>query len=195
MNPPTNHHPHGRHGHPRHRRDEFGFGPDFGFGPGGPRRGGPFGPRGGRRRKRGDVRAAVIVLLAEEPRNGYQLMQEIEERSEGAWRPSPGSIYPALSQLEDEGLIEIDSSSEKKQFVLTDEGRRHFEEHGEKLGEPWANLGGDVKGAYGELQKQIKPLMAAMGQIFQSGDEAKVKQAAAVLSDTRKQLYAILAED
>ena len=181
-----------RHGHSRQRRDEFGFGPDFGFGPGG--RGGPF-RRGGRRRKRGDVRAAVIVLLAEEPRNGYQLMQEIEERSEGAWRPSPGSIYPALSQLEDEGLIEVDNTAEKKQFALTDEGRKHFEEHGERLGEPWAEVGGDSKGAHGELQKQIKPMMVAVAQVFQAGDEASVKSAAEVLAETRRKLYAILAED
>jgi DNA-binding PadR family transcriptional regulator len=185
---------HRGHGHPRHRRDEYGFGPEFGFGPGGRGRGGPFG-RGGRRRKRGDVRAAVIVLLSEEPRNGYQLMQEIEERSDGAWRPSPGSIYPALSQLEDEGLIEVDRSAEKKQFALTDEGRKHFEEHGERLGEPWADLSGDAKGAYGDLQKQIKPLMVAVTQVFQAGDEASVKSAAEVLAETRRKLYAILAED
>lgn len=191
MNHSTHHNHPGRHGHPRHRRDEFGFG-DFGFGPGGPRRGGPFGR--GRRRKRGDVRAAVIVLLAEEPRNGYQLMQEIEERSEGAWRPSPGSIYPALSQLEDEGLIAVDDSAGKKLFTLTDEGRKHFDEHGEQLGEPWADLGRDTKGAYGDLQKEIKPLMAAVAQVFQAGDENAIKRAAEVLAETRRKLYAILAE-
>src|SRR5919199_474312 len=70
-------------------------------GPGGP---GPRG-RGPRRARRGDIRSAILLLLAEEPRNGYGLMQEVEERSDGMWRPSPGSVYPALSQLEDEGLV------------------------------------------------------------------------------------------
>src|SRR5918997_3263983 len=84
----------GRHGYWGHRgRGDFPFGPGFG------------GAGGGRKARRGDVRAAILVLLDEEPRNGYQLMQEIEERSDGAWRPSPGSIYPALQQLEDEGLV------------------------------------------------------------------------------------------
>src|SRR4029077_16350562 len=97
---PMRHHLHHQKGpcmrQHHHRRRNMMWGP-----PGPP----PFGPRG-RRAARGDVRAAVLLLLAEEPRNGYGLMQEIEERSEGAWRPSPGSMYPVLSQLEDEGLVE-----------------------------------------------------------------------------------------
>ena len=89
---------------------------------GGPPFGGPFG--GGRgRRRRGDVRAAVLILLAEEPRNGYQLMQTIEERSDGRWRPSPGSVYPTLAQLEDEGLIRGIERDGTKLFELTDAGR------------------------------------------------------------------------
>src|ERR687895_451717 len=106
---------HHHHGRGRHRG---GFGGPFGFGP--PR--GPF-ARGGRAR-RGDVRAALLALLAEEPRNGYQLMQEIERRSEGVWRPSPGSVYPALQQLEDEGLVRSDETEGRKLFHLTDPGRR-----------------------------------------------------------------------
>src|SRR6476661_7621334 len=83
------------HGSSRHRHRGVGGGWG-GFGPGG-------GPRGrGRKARRGDIRTAALLLLAEEPRNGYQIMQEVEERSGGAWRPSPGSVYPALSQLEDE---------------------------------------------------------------------------------------------
>src|SRR5213079_3522103 len=97
---------------------------------GGPWGGPPFGPRGfggGRRRRmrRGDVRAAVLVLLAEEPRNGYGLMQEIERRSDGVWRPSPGSVYPALQQLEDEGLVRSTESDGRRVFELTEAGRAH----------------------------------------------------------------------
>ena len=98
-------------------------GPRGGFFPGGPGHGGP-GPHGrgprGRRARRGDIRAAALLLLAEEPRNGYALMQEIEERSEGVWRPSPGSIYPALSQLEDEGLVEATPEGSGRVFALGD---------------------------------------------------------------------------
>ena len=105
-------HRHGRCG-PGHRarRSEFPFG--GGFPQGGP----PFGR--GRKARRGDVRAAALVLLDEEPRNGYQLMQEIEQRSDGAWRPSPGSVYPALAQLEDEGLVRTTETDGRKAYELT----------------------------------------------------------------------------
>ena len=90
---------------------------DWGFGPG------PRGPRGrGRKARRGDIRTAALLLLAEEPRNGYQIMQEVEERSGGVWSPSPGSVYPALAQLEDEGLIRSEEIDGRKLFALTDAG-------------------------------------------------------------------------
>src|SRR3954465_2231774 len=96
-----------------------GHGGRHGFG--GPWGGPPFGR--GPRARRGDVRAALLVLLAEEPRNGYGLMQEIEQRSGGVWRPSPGSVYPALSQLEDEGLVQAVQEGTSKRFDLTEAGR------------------------------------------------------------------------
>ena len=114
----------GRH-HGRHRGGPGG-GPPFGFPFGGPR-----GFRRGPGVKRGDVRDALLLLLAEEPRNGYQLMQEIESRSDGVWRPSPGSVYPALSQLEDEGLVRAEEGSPGKVFALTDAGRKHVDERDE----------------------------------------------------------------
>src|SRR5512133_508867 len=92
---------------------------------------------GGRRMRRGDVRAAILLLLEEEPRNGYQVMQELEERSEGAWRPSPGSVYPALQLLADEGLIRGESREGGTAYELTDTGRTYVEEHRERFGEPW----------------------------------------------------------
>ena len=111
----------GGHGHHRHRHHGFGPGGGgefggLGFGPG-------RGPRGrGRKARRGDIRTAALLLLAEEPRNGYQIMQEVEERSDGVWRPSPGSVYPALQQLEDEGLIRSQEDDGRKLFELTDAG-------------------------------------------------------------------------
>src|SRR5215204_6493642 len=122
-----------RKGRGHGQRGGHGFGPfgrDFGMGPGG-------WSRGGRRRRRGDVRAAILVLLDEEARNGYGLMQEIEERSDGEWRPSPGSVYPQLSALEDEGLIRSREDAGRKTFELTDEGRAYVEENREALGTPW----------------------------------------------------------
>src|SRR5437764_12202301 len=114
-------------GHHRHRRHGFGPGPFGDIGPG------PFGwgrgPRGrGRKARRGDIRTAALLLLAEEPRNGYQIMQVLEERSGGVWRPSPGSVYPALSQLEDEGLIRSEDRDGRKVFALTDASRAQVAE-------------------------------------------------------------------
>jgi DNA-binding PadR family transcriptional regulator len=179
----------GRHHH-RHRG-----GP--GFGPWGPAfggRGGPFGRRG-RRMQRGDVRAAILVLLDEEPRNGYGLMQEIEQRSEGAWRPSPGSVYPALSQLEDEGLIRAETRDGRKLFALTDAGRRHVEEHREELGAPWE----DASGGLGEHVVELRDLLWQVGtaamQVVQAGDEQQVARAREVLTEARRSLYRILAGD
>jgi DNA-binding PadR family transcriptional regulator len=153
-------------------RGRRGHGPR-GFGPG-PWGGPPFGPGRGHRARRGDVRAAALVLLAEEPRNGYQVMQEIEQRSDGLWRPSPGSVYPALQQLEDEGLVRSDESAGRRLFHLTDEGRAYVEEHRDALG---------------------APVGTAMAQIAFTGNDAQVQQARKVLADTRRALYRILAED
>src|SRR3982751_4938359 len=126
--------PHGRcHHKQHHHRGGFpelfammGRGPGFGRGGGGfggppapPHRGG----RGGRRARRGDIRSAILLLLAEEPRNGYGLMQELEERSGGVWRPSPGSVYPALAQLEDEELVQTEQAGGGRVFSLTAKGK------------------------------------------------------------------------
>src|SRR5919107_3227774 len=171
--------PHGRHG--RH-----GFGPPFGPGFGG------FGPRGPRAR-RGDVRAALLVLLAEEPRNGYGLMQEIEARSNGAWRPSPGSVYPALSQLEDEGLVHAQEGGGRKLFDLTEAGRAHLTQHAQELGTPWEEVGGGEP--IGEVRTLVFSVGAAVMQVVQAGSADQVAEAAKVLDETRRSLYRILAGD
>src|SRR3954454_20569158 len=129
----------GRAGRCRHRRGPGHHWAEFGPGAG------PKGPRGrGRKARRGDIRTAALLLLAEEPRNGYQIMQEIEERSDGVWRPSPGSVYPALAQLEDEGLIRSEEFDGRKLFALTDEGRAHVQERGADKPAPWEQMSGDV---------------------------------------------------
>jgi DNA-binding PadR family transcriptional regulator len=187
---------HGRHGNPggdrgRHRHRGFGGGSEGfgGFGFGG-------GPRGrGRKARRGDIRTAALLLLAEEPRNGYQIMQEVQERSDGVWRPSPGSVYPALQQLEDEGLVRAVESNGRKLFELTDEGRAHVEEHREELKEPWAAIADNVGEGMFELRSSIAQVGAAVMQIAYAGNPAQVAEAREVLAETRRSLYRILAED
>jgi len=180
-----------RHGRHRHRgRGGFPFGgPGFGF----PGPGGPFG-RGGRAR-RGDVRAALLVLLAEEPRNGYQLMQEIERRSEGVWRPSPGSVYPALQQLEDEGLIRAEEADGRKLFHLTDEGRAAAEARPAGEGDPWDAVSDSVDSDVWELFGVARQVGMAIFQLAQAGNPQQIAAAREVLNEARKALYGILAED
>lgn len=150
--------------------------------------------RGRGRARRGDVRLALLRLLAEEPRNGYQLMQAIEERSHGLWRPSPGSVYPTLAQLEDEGLIRSADADGARRFELTDAGREHIET---RAGEPapWepAEEGSE------HLLSELGPLMIQIGkatfQVASAGSQAQRERASTVLAETRRALYRILADD
>jgi DNA-binding PadR family transcriptional regulator len=205
--------------HARHAR-HCGVGPAFGaFGPqvamaghrGGPHHGpwgwggwgptgrGGFGPGAGAgrrgRKRRGDVRAAILLLLEEQPRNGYGVMQEVEERSGGEWRPSPGSVYPALSQLEDEGLIAPASGADGKAFALTDAGRAHVEEHRDRLGTPWETAAGPDGESVGDLRTAIGQVAMATMQVAQAGDPQAVEAARKVLDDARRSLYRLLAGD
>jgi len=165
---------------------------DVPYGPGGPVFGGPpFG--GGRgRRRRGDVRTALLLLIAEEPRNGYQLMQTIEDRSGGRWRPSPGSIYPTLAQLEDEGLIRATEREGTKVFEITDTGRKRLDEHPERT-PPWAY--DDEPEAFADLKAQIKQLHVAAMQVAHAGNDDQIAAAAHTLAEARRNIYRILAEE
>jgi DNA-binding PadR family transcriptional regulator len=160
-----------------------------GFGPG--RRG----PRGrGRKARRGDIRTAALLLLKEEPRNGYQIMQEVEERSGGVWSPSPGSVYPALSQLEDEGLIHSEEQEGRRVFVLTDAGASVLAERPEDRPAPWDEMSESVSGGVHELGRLMREVAFAFTQIMKTGSEAQVASAREVLVRTRKDLYRILAD-
>jgi DNA-binding PadR family transcriptional regulator len=179
----------GRHGHgPSHGpRGEFGGGPFGGFGAGG-------GPRGrGRRARRGDIRTAALLLLAEQPRNGYQIMQEVQERSGGIWSPSPGSVYPALQQLEDEGLIRTEESDGRKLFAITDDGRALVAERGSERPAPWEQTG-DGAGSVHELGRLMREVASAFMQVMRTGSEGQIAKAAGVLAATRRDLYRILAD-
>jgi len=156
--------------------------------------GGPGGFSRGPRARRGDVRAAALILLAEEPRNGYQLMQEIERRSEGVWRPSPGSVYPALQQLEDEGLVRADESEGRKLFHLTDAGREAAETATAE-GAPWDAASESVDSDVWELFNVARQVGMAIIQIAQAGTAEQNAAAREVLTNARRSLYGILAED
>jgi DNA-binding PadR family transcriptional regulator len=174
-------HPRPRHHHPRH--------------PGHPgmHEGFPHHRRGGRgRAPRGDVRAAILLLLAEEPMHGYQLMQSIAERSGGRWTPSPGAIYPTISQLEDEGLVTVTADAGRKLVTLTASGREHVESRREAWPDPFAGPGGGAPGA--DLRGPLEQLGAAARQVARTGSDAQRAAAAAILDEARRSLYLLLAE-
>jgi len=149
---------------------------------------------GGRRARRGDVRTALISLLADNPMHGYDLIRELEQRSGGAWRPSPGSIYPTLQLLEDEGLVTSEERDGKRVYTITDAGRAELEERRERGGgEPWEF--GPLGEGLGQLREAGGQLAAAAMQVARTGSEAQRKHAAEILADARKKIYALLAED
>jgi DNA-binding PadR family transcriptional regulator len=178
-------------------------------GPGGAGGGGfppfpPFGPWGSfpwnffrrARAKRGDVRAAILSLLAEKPLNGYQIMQELEQRSRGSWRPSPGAVYPALQQLEDEGLVRAESLSGGRVYSLTDSGRTYVQAHPDEFAAPWeaANqpaCDDNVLGLFAEL----KHIATATLQVVHAGSTSQTREAQKILNQTRRSLYQLLADD
>ncbi|HEY1916183.1 MAG TPA: PadR family transcriptional regulator [Streptosporangiaceae bacterium] len=172
-----------------------GSGAPGGPGPGFARQsGGPGGSRG-TKASRGDVRAAILALLREGPRNGYQIMSEIDERSGGAWRPSPGAVYPALSQLADEGLIAGEESEGKRTFRLTDAGREYIEQHPEMARGAWESAeqqeAWEVPGLFAEAAR----LGASIVQVAHAGTNEQVVAAERLLQRTRRELYRVLADD
>ncbi|MGW2473405.1 PadR family transcriptional regulator [Streptomyces sp. NPDC001665] len=183
--------PEGRRGGFEGQRAAFGpFGPPFGGGPfgGGRTRGGGRG-----RARRGDVRASILALLKDRSMHGYEMIQEIGERSGGAWRPSPGSVYPTLQLLEDEGLITSASEGGKKLFTLTETGRTEAETGPEA---PWeeAGRGVDWEGM-NEVRQAGFGLMEAFGQVWKTGSADQRDKAVAVINEARKKLYLILADE
>ena len=163
------------------------FGPGFGFG-------GPRGFRGGGKARRGDIRTAALLLLAEEPRNGYSIMQEIEQRSDGVWRPSPGSVYPALAQLEDEGLIRSEESEGRKRFAITDAGRELLAARPADAPAPWDTLAGGVSRDVQELFGLMRQVGIASMQLVQTATETQLAEAKKVLTEARRAIYKILAD-
>jgi DNA-binding PadR family transcriptional regulator len=161
--------------------------------------GGPdLGPQRGPKVRRGDVRLAILDVLAESPMNGYQIIQQVSERTDGAWKPSPGSVYPTIQQLEDEGLIGGHDVDGRRLLDLTDAGQRYVAEHADELRATWevferpeydrsSHRGPDLKPILGQV-------MGAVWQIMMNGTEQQRAEAAEVLGETRRRLYGLLAD-
>jgi len=161
--------------------------------------GGGWGGRGmfGRRARRGDVRAAILVLLAEEPRNGYQIMQELDSRSRGTWRPSSGSVYPTLQQLEDEGLIEVAGPAlggGSRSYKLTDAGKRYVDKHRAELDAAWQPGTAEDGNARFDMVAQIRGVATAAMQVAINGTAKQNDDAQRLMQDTRRALYRMLSE-
>jgi DNA-binding PadR family transcriptional regulator len=171
---------------PREAHFRHGFG-GHGFGPGG-RGHGPWG-----RRQRGDVRAAVLAILTEKPMHGYEIMQQLEERTGGFWRPSPGSVYPTLQLLEDQGLVKGEELEGKRVFALTDEGKEEAAASAERMGgAPWEAA--ETAGSRNQLRHAFAQLFQAVKQVGQAGSQEQVDRTLEVLADARKRIYSMLAE-
>ncbi|CRZ17766.1 PadR family transcriptional regulator [Mycolicibacterium neworleansense] len=190
------------HGTDANCQTGFNFNPGgglgFGFGPGpfGRPGGGPFGGhrgRGGRRGRRGDVRAAILTLLAERPMHGYEMTQEIATRSNNLWKPSPGSVYPTLQLLVDEGLIiPAESEGSKKTFELTEEGRQAAAQIETP---PWDQIADDADPGALNLHSAASQLMAAVGQsAYAAGDDQR-QRILDVVNTARREIYQILGEE
>ncbi|MGC4109958.1 MAG: PadR family transcriptional regulator [Nocardioides sp.] len=207
------------------------WGGPWGGGSWGPRHGGP-GGRGGRggrggpppwlvglfglaqqerargpRVRRGDVRVAILAVLADGPLNGYQVIQAISERTDGAWRPSPGSVYPTISQLEDEGLVEGDDERGRRTLRLSDQGRSYLDEHADEVEDVWAPFRqesdermpedgerGGGRQDFASLKPELGRVMNAVWQIITTGTDEQRRAAVGVLMDARRALYGILAD-
>ena len=170
---------------------------------GGPGFGSEFGGRRGPRARRGDVRAAILDVLAGDEMNGYQLIQQISERTGGAWKPSPGSVYPTVQQLEDEGLVEGRDVEGRRLLRLTDAGRTYVEENAEEMAATWRPFEESPDGedapqheqrSGSELMPIVGQVMGAMWQIVTTGTSQQRAEAAEILTETRRKLYRLLAD-
>jgi DNA-binding PadR family transcriptional regulator len=167
--------------------DRAGFAGMGGFGPRG------FIPGGPQRKRRGDVRMAILALLSDGQKNGYGLIKEITDRSGATWRPSPGSVYPTLQQLVDEELIEATGEGKRTDFQLTDQGREWIDSHKDALAQIWDSSDARVEAEAG-LTQSVAKLMGVVHQLRIAATEEQRAKAIEKLDETRRALYSILAD-
>lgn len=177
------------HGHGRGR----GPGGGRGFGPGGAGPDGDGPPWGRGRTRRGDIRTALLVMLSEGPGHGYELIQRLEERTGGRWRPSPGSVYPTLQMLEDEGLASAADQDGKRVYSITDAGRTEASARMDRPdGSPWAFREG--AGDHVDLRSALGQMVMAVKQVTAAGKAEHLQAAAEIITEARRKLYQLLAE-
>jgi DNA-binding PadR family transcriptional regulator len=149
--------------------------------------------RGGRgRAARGDIRTALLLLLADEPMHGYQLMRAIADRSGGRWTASPGAVYPTISQLEDEGLVTVTAESGRRLVTLTETGRTHVAENADTWADPFASYAAAGPGA--DLRSALEHVHSAARQVARTGSDEQLTAALAILDEARRSLYLLLAD-
>jgi DNA-binding PadR family transcriptional regulator len=175
---------------------------DFGGGWGGMEGGPAFGPfgwgkgRGRARVGRGDVRLAVLGVIAEGPLHGYTIIQTIEERTDGVWRPSPGSIYPVIELLAEEGLVTVEKQKGQRTVTITDDGKQFVGENEEAINELFERLAeDDAHGDHREVKMLFAGIIQASMQVMTTGTDEQIHQAKKILGDTKRSLYRVLAED
>ncbi|UPK74271.1 PadR family transcriptional regulator [Nocardioidaceae bacterium SCSIO 66511] len=154
------------------------------------------GRRSGPRVRRGDVRAAILDVLSERPMNGYQVISRIAERTGGAWKPSPGSVYPTMQQLEDEGLVEAAEVDGRRASRLTDAGLDYVDTHPDELAATWRPFEEDPPDddTLADLRPAVGQVMGALWQVVTTGSAEQQDEAAKILADTRRRLYGLLAD-
>ena len=150
-----------------------------------------FAPRVSGRMGRGDIRTAILVALTEEPMHGYQIIKAIEERTQGRWRPSAGSVYPTLQLLADEGLVSTQTEQDRKIYSLTESGK----EAAAAATAPWGDDEECEPKVLGAIPKAGMDLAQAVGQALRTGNAAQHEQVVEVLDAARRKVYAILAQD
>lgn len=171
-----------------HRGRGRGYGQRGGYGMGG----GPFFP-GKPKVSRGDVRSAILHLLAEEPMHGYQIMSELSDRTEGIWQPSPGSIYPTLNQMEDEDLVRAEEKGGKKVYALTEDGVAHAED--DPQDPPWERFSSPYSKGLMALRESGFQVGAAVMQVARAGSEEQVARTQEVLDEAKRRIYEVLADE
>lgn len=146
--------------------------------------------------RRGDVRAAILDVLSTEPMNGYQVINQIAERTGGAWKPSPGSVYPTMQQLEDEGLIESTTVNGRRQSTLTGAGRDYVDAHPDEMAATWRPFADDAEedDTVSDLKPAVGQVMGALWQVTTTGSPEQQAEAAKILAETRRKLYGLLAD-
>jgi len=145
---------------------------------------------GRHRARRGAVRASVLRMLGERPMHGYEIIAEFEERTGGRWKPSPGSVYPTLAQLEEEGLVSSVEEEGRKRYAVTDAGRAWIDQHADEDTAPWERAG---LGGRGDLRRLSGEVFGQLRQLGRFGSSAQLARAQEILRRTRADLYAVLA--